>query len=218
MTPARFKFEASITFRLPPFGIWNSIDNGCLFRRAHSITLVCISFAYPVFGLWSKTNGFKPSTGLTLDGNKYIKEYNQDEWAGIEWLKSAPEGVIAEAIGGDYTGYARISTLSGIPTVLGWPGHVSQWRGGNKEMGTRQTDIETLYQTLTWETALLIIKEYNIKYIYIGDLERATYHINSIVFDTDLKLVFQQGSVTIYQVPDQLGAITIGPQTEISTP
>ena len=49
----------------------------------------------------------------------------------IEWLRDhAPHGsVVLEAVGDDYSafGHARISTFTGLPTVMGWPGHELQW-------------------------------------------------------------------------------------------
>jgi YYY domain-containing protein len=172
-----------------------------IFRTGLVLVLV-VSFAYPVFGLWDKTNGFNPSTGFTLDGNAFYTLYHPDEMAGIRWLQTADLGVVAEAIGGDYSDYTRVSTRSGMPTVLGWIGHESQWRGGATEMGTRSSDIQTLYETTDWTTALTIIQEYNIKYIYIGSLERNSYKLNEVKFNLALTMVFQQGNVTIYQVPD----------------
>jgi YYY domain-containing protein len=186
--------------------------------QAGLVVLACMTFAYPVFGLASKTNDFHPATGFTLDGNTYIQQFSPDEWAGIRWLQSAPVGVLAEAIGGDYTDYARVSTRSGQPAVLGWGGHEIQWRGGSKEMGSRQTDIQALYQATDWQTALKIIKEYNIKYIYIGSLERSTYRVSDTKFKSFLQPVFQQGNVTIYEVPDQLETSAQPAQTVIGAP
>ena len=53
---------------------------------------------------------------------------------------------MAEAVGGSYSGYACVSRLSGYPTVLGWPGHELQWRGGGEEIGSRENDIQQLYE------------------------------------------------------------------------
>jgi uncharacterized membrane protein len=113
---------------------------------------------------------------------------------------SAPDGVVAEAIGGSYSGYARVSTLSGQSTLLGWPGHESQWRGGYEEQGSRQGDLETLYATADWQLASEIISRYDIRYIFVGNLERGR-PLQEEKFQLHLRLVFQQGNVTIYEVP-----------------
>ncbi len=88
---------------------------------------------------------------LSLDGTAYIGSYAPDDLSAIYWLRQAPDGVIVEAVGGSYSGYARMATYSGLPNVLGWPGHESQWRGGAVEMGSREADIETIYQSSRWE-------------------------------------------------------------------
>ena len=137
------------------------------------VVLIVLGLAYPLFGVLTKTDNFKPPE-FTLNGNAYFQNGNPDEWAGIRWLQQAPLGVVAEAVGGSYSQYARISTQSGDPTVLGWTGHESQWRGGSKEMGSRETDISTLYKTTDWKTAKTILDEYNIRYVFIDDL-RAQY-------------------------------------------
>jgi YYY domain-containing protein len=162
------------------------------------VILIAMSLAYPIFGILTKTDNLKPSI-LTLDGNAYFENGSPDEWAGIRWLQQAPLGVVAESVGGSYSQYARVSTQSGDPTVLGWVGHESQWRGGAKEMGSRETDISTLYKTSDWNTARTILDEYNIRYVFVGDLEHSTYHVNEVKFQNNLKPVFQQGSVIIYE-------------------
>jgi hypothetical protein len=91
---------------------------GLIFRIMFAAVLV-MALTYPVFGLWDKTNGFRPSAGLTLDGTAYLNQSAPDEEAAVSWLQSAPEGVEVEAVGPQYSDYARIATLSGQPAVLG---------------------------------------------------------------------------------------------------
>lgn len=165
------------------------------------VVLLAAGLTYPALSLWTKTNGFSPTFGWTLDGTAYLERQSPDEVAGIEWLKSAPSGVVAEAVGGSYSEFARVATHSGHPNVLGWPGHESQWRGGAEEMGSRQNDIERLYRTAEWTEAQDILRQYNVRYVYIGPLERAAYGVNETKFQRFLQPVFQQGQVTIYEVP-----------------
>jgi uncharacterized membrane protein len=112
-----------------------------------------------------------------------------------------PNGVIAEVVGDSYSGYARISAYTGLQTVLGWPGHESQWRGSYEPLGSRREDITKLYATARWEEAQLILAKYNIRYVYIGTLERASMPVSENKFKTYLKPIFQQGDTIIYEVP-----------------
>jgi YYY domain-containing protein len=164
-------------------------------------TLVMIvGLTYPVLSLPNKTNGFNPPAGFTLDDFDRVQRENPDEAAAIEWLRAAPDGVVAEAVGGAYSNYARISIYTGLPTVLGWGNHEGQWRDQALQ-GSRQADIETLYTTNDWVTTQEIINRYQIRYVYVGNLERSTYRVNEDKFNRFLTPVFQQGGVTIYEAP-----------------
>ncbi len=201
-------------------GFWNKTFGLLLFG------LLLVGLTYPAFGLLNRTNNFNLEQAAairksiraaddffirealrdelasvwTLDYFDKVQRQNPDEAAAIRWLQHAPDGVVAEAVGGSYSGYARISTYTGLPTLLGWPGHESQWRGGHAEQGSRQGDVETLYSTGNWETANQIISRYDIRYVYVGELERAA-SLQEEKFQRHLRLVFQQGNVAIYEVP-----------------
>ena len=169
--------------------------------RVFIVLLLLVGLTYPVMAYATKTNNLDLPNGFTLDDFERVKRENPDEAAAIQFLMGADDGVIVEASipGASYTGYARISTYTGLPTVLGWPMHESQRRGTYEPQGTRQDDIATLYTTTDWDTAQQIIQKYNIRYIVIGGLERTTYQVQEDKFYNDLPMVFQQGGVTIYE-------------------
>ena len=206
----KFYFQAWILW-----GIAAAAGSAILFRtlagwRAIVYRVVWVIFllagvAYPSVMLWNKTNAFSMRE-WTLDGNAYFEKYFAGDYAAITWLQQAPLGVITEAVGGSYTEYARVSTRSGQPTVLGWPGHESQWRGGGDEMGSRYGDIELLYETRQWDEADRILRMYDVRYVYVGSLERSSYQVNTEKFDQMLHIVYQNGEVTIYEVPGVEGA------------
>ena len=162
--------------------------------------VLLVGLTYPVLGLVNKTNKFNPPSGFTLDDFDRVQRENPDEAAAIAWLRSAPDGVVAEAVGGAYSNYARISVYTGLPTVLGWGNHEGQWRDQALQ-GTRPDDIKMLYETNDWPTTQSIIDRYDIRYIYVGNLERSTYQVNEEKLNRFLKPVFQQGSVTVYEAP-----------------
>ena len=162
--------------------------------------VLLVGLTYPTLSIFNKTNSFKPPAGYTLDDFNRVQRENPDEAAAINWLRSAPDGVVAEAVGGAYSSYGRISIYTGLPTVLGWSNHEGQWRDQALQ-GTRTEDIQTLYVTNDWQTTQDIIDRYDIRYIYVGNLERSTYRVNEEKFNSFLKPVFQQGSVSVYAVP-----------------
>jgi uncharacterized membrane protein len=177
-------------------GVWN-----IMFRVGLGILLI-VSLSYPLLSLWNKTNGFNPAGEFTLDGTAYLERSSPEEMAGINWLKNAPAGVVVEAVGPQYSEYARVATNSGQPNVLGWAGHESQWRGGRKEIGTREEDIEAIYSSNNWERTSLLIDMYEVRYVFIGPLERRTYGVNETKFEQFLgEPVFELDQVVIYEIP-----------------
>lgn len=169
--------------------------------RAVWMVVLLASLVYPFFGILDRVRHLRPAE-LTLNGNAWMEQFQPDEIAAITWLRSAPLGNLAEAVGGSYSAAARVSALSGQPAVLGWPGHESQWRGGAAEMGTRETDLELLYRTARWEDALAIIQKYNIRYIYIGAQEYSSYRVNADKFAAHLFPAFTSGTVVVYDVSE----------------
>jgi len=169
------------------------------------VTMTAAALIYPLIMLPAKTGlPKKPLADLTLDGKAYLQRYNPDEWVAFQWLRQAPAGIVAETVGGSYNpDTARVSTHSGQPTLLGWEGHEWQWRGGVKELGSRRGDLETLYSSNNWEDVKAITARYKIRYIYIGPVERNTYRVDETKFKGNLPIVFQNGAVTIYEVPGE---------------
>ncbi len=168
--------------------------------QAIAVIPLLMGLVYPVFSVWTKTHGFQPVHGRTLDGSMHPSYMNSDDREAIQWMNThLPDGVLAEAVGGSYTYYARVSTHTGLPTVLGWPGHEGQWRGGYQEQGSRQEDLRQLYQSPDWTTTLSILDRYAIDYVYLGELERQTYPpIFEAKFEAFMELIYANGSVHIY--------------------
>ncbi|MEN8171297.1 MAG: DUF2298 domain-containing protein [Chloroflexota bacterium] len=210
----KFYFQAwhlwSVATAYAVFVLWGKSSRSWkrIFRPM-VVFLIGLTIIYPVFGYRSKTNNFNPSE-WTLDGAAYIARSSLGESQAMAWLRDAPLGVIAEAVGGNYnTNYARMAIHSGLPAVLGWAPHENQWRGGYEEIGSRQEDIEHLYCTSNWDQAQHILSQYNIMYIVVGDLERVTYvagtqncpnGLTEVKFSRNLDIGYANGSVTIYLV------------------
>jgi YYY domain-containing protein len=178
--------------------MWNQRGRfGHILFKVVSIIAIMIGLIYPAFALYQRFN--KPLGEWTLDGLSTMRFYNLDEYQAIEWLRSAEMGVIAEAVGGQYSDYGRIATHTGLPTVLGWPGHESQWGRTATQLGSREIDIKHLYESGSWEEAKAILDQYNIRYVYIGSLEHSKYQVNEMKFSGLLRLAFQSGGVVIYE-------------------
>jgi uncharacterized membrane protein len=168
------------------------------------IALVAIGLIYSLLGFPYKTDNFMANSPelRTLDGAAYLERYHPDEYAAIRFLEKAEPGIVAEAVGDSYHAELSLaSTYSGKPTVLGWNYHESQWRGGEKEKGSRKDDVMMLYITQDWSQAQEIISRYDIRYIYLGPRERENYHVYEEKFSQHLSAIYHQGDVVIYLVP-----------------
>jgi uncharacterized membrane protein len=57
-----------------------------------------------------------------------------------------------------------------------------------------------LYATRDWQTAKVILTRYNIRYVFVGSLERGGL-LQEEKFQTHMRLAFQQGNVAVYEMP-----------------
>jgi uncharacterized membrane protein len=98
--------------------------------------------------------------------------------------------------------------MTGLPTVLGWEQHERHWRGwteagSDTETQTRRADVNFIYQSDDIDQVQTIISKYNIEFVYVGDLERASYGEDvGVKFAAFMDIVFENEGVTIYKVRD----------------
>ena len=165
--------------------------------------LVAGGMVYPILATLNKANNFQDEP--TLNGIEWVSRIWPGDYAGIEWLReNAPDGsILLEAPGSSYAAYqytGRVSAMTGLPTLLGWGGHQSQWRGNYDEPARREPDIELLFNTTSLAQAQALLNKYNIRYVYIGSLERERYSAQGLSkFSQLMQVAFEQDDVTIYQ-------------------
>jgi uncharacterized membrane protein len=83
---------------------------------------------------------------------------------------------------------------------LGWAGHEHQWRGTYDEQSRRQKDIETMYTSLDANEVLTLLDEYDIKYVYVGPVERNLYPAEGLTkFAMMMETAYDSGGVVIYE-------------------
>ena len=163
--------------------------------------LVAIGLLYPWAATASRTQDSQGQA--TLDGAAFLQSVRPDDYAAIRWLSSSVQGrpVVLEATGGEYSEYARVSTFSGLPTVLGWGGHELQWRGQGEEPQQRTQDIDAIYSTANRSAVPALLAKYQVQYVFVGSLEIEKYGPGvADRFNGMLEPVFRQGSVTVYRV------------------
>jgi YYY domain-containing protein len=126
----------------------------------------------------------------TLDSMKYMayatfNERGTDldlsaDYRAILWMQDNVKGspVIAEAPGAgiQYEWFNRFSIYTGLPDVVGWQWHEEQQRLMFSEtVRARGQEEDDFYVTTDLRATLDFIQKYNVRYIIIGQLERAKY-------------------------------------------
>jgi len=166
--------------------------------------LLVASFYYPVGAVLDRTGVLREGHTLddnTLDGLAFLP---QPEYAAVRWLRDdAPWGRIVEAVGDDYTDAARISSSTGLPTVLGWKGHELQWRSSLSFQG-REDDVRTIFSSGDSQEVSRLLNNYDVRYVYLGSRERAAYGGENLAGFADpsgfLRTAFEQDGVIVYEM------------------
>ena len=145
------------------------------------------------------------------------------------WLlgHARPDQNIVEAEqkeGGDYSEYTRYANATGIATVIGPQAHSYQWSPANAPMGhdkagreakggaewgevyRRKADASHIYGPINNLDRVQILKNYGVKYLVWGELERREYGEESFANVAALPIAAQFGApddphrVTIFRV------------------
>jgi YYY domain-containing protein len=170
-----------------------------------AIVLVIPLFYYPVAAGYTRGDGYRGAS--TLDGTAYLREVSPAEYGAYRWLDGGATGedVVAEAPGEEYdAGTSRLSAWTGVPTVLGWPGHELQWRGEADWLATRLADLETIYTSTDRDAVARALRRYGATYLYVGPHERERYGTGAerlAWYEAWLDVVYAEGEVRLYRVP-----------------
>ena len=163
------------------------------------VVLLVGSLYYPPAAAASKGSLFEGDA--TLDGLAFVARGRQAEYDAIRFVKkNVPRGsAILEALGNDYSDFGRVSSSTGVPTVINWRGHEAQWRGESATFDTRGRDVATIYQTQDAAVAKTLLDRYDVDYVYVGPRERAAYGTDGLgKFDSFMTTVFDKDDVIIY--------------------
>ena len=140
----------------------------------------------------------------TLDGNAYLARSHADDYAAITWLRDNVAGlpVILEASGNPYSYFARFSSNTGLPTIMGWANHEGLWRSHDPQVGSRQAEVRRMYEAPTLDEIRSLLDRYGVRYAVVGELERRAYRAAGLSKFASLREVFRQGQTAIYRVRD----------------
>ena len=173
---------------------------------------------YPVLGTRERLSDRFSTEFQGLDGTRYMETEGyrdaqgdiQFQWDmdAIEWLRDNVQGtpVIAEGNTPLYRWGSRVSIYTGLPTIVGWDWHQRQQRWDYQhEVRRRIVQVARLFTSQNQAQALDILREHDVRYVYVGQLERLYYPEAGLAkFDQmtngPLELVYTNPEVKIYRV------------------
>jgi uncharacterized membrane protein len=183
--------------------------------------LVASSAVYPVLGTRARLADRFDTSTFTLDGMAFMEteSYTDDrgtvmfKWDmdAIKWMQEYVQGspVIVEGRTPLYRWGGRVSIYTGLPTILGWDWHQRQQRcglGPCAALDARTRDVHIIYTSPDATEALQLLNDYDVKYVYVGELERNYYPLEGLTKFQDmeaqghLEVVYKNQEVTMYQV------------------
>lgn len=230
-TVFKFYLQAWVLMALvSAYLLWRMADAGLFslkgLKPARGLWIVGLAIlflstlVYPVLGTGARVADRFNREPKGIDGMAYMQWSTYSEQRGtfelskdiegIRWLQRNVDGspVILEGITELYRWGNRISVYTGLPAVVGWDWHQRQQRVEYDWAVTqRRQDVNTIYSTSEPSAALGLLRKYNVRYIYVGDLERQYYPSTGIekferMSSQGVVLVYPGQHVTIYRFDD----------------
>lgn len=176
--------QQSKSFTLTPTSYWTYISRVTKVGKKSLVILLVVlmipASATATLGYWQRANHYTDRVGLSGEG-WYARQF-PSEYPAMAWLRQytridpARYGIVLEANGFNYTWANRVSTFTGLPTIVGWPYHELQWRSYLDPLQIWQPwlDMDQIYKTTDKATALALLNKYNVRYVFVGQVENGT--------------------------------------------
>ncbi|MCL4543498.1 MAG: DUF2298 domain-containing protein [Chloroflexi bacterium] len=174
--------------------------------------LVLDALCYPLLATPVRIADRWPHNSPTpsFDGFAFARQNYPGDYFAIRWLQHNIRGdpVILEANHGDYSWAGRVSWFTGLPTLLGWTYHTSQFHP-SWLVSERQALVAELYTTPSIRTTVALLHRYDVSLVYVGSLERQLYgrydHGAAVakwreMAGSSLNLIYNRHGVQIYGV------------------
>jgi YYY domain-containing protein len=148
------------------------------------------------------TNDYNRIDDPTLDGKAFVADDHPEEAAAIAWLDDR-EGQphIVSAPGREvYSWTSPASSLTGLPTVIGWVYHEGIYRG-HDTAEARANEVDRIY-TGSWGDRAKLLDRHDVEYIYVGPRARDRYADGDLRFEEypGIEAAFREDGVVIYRV------------------
>lgn len=204
---------------------WRRLRRGVPRRRSVGVGAVSLAAVGLVFGaaLLYPAGALAPrladrfgQTARTPDGTAYMLQATYEDARGtyelagdyraVLWTREHIAGspTILEGVTPLYRWGNRFSIYTGLPAVIGWDFHQTQQRRDYEHLiRERRASVNTFYNTSNTRQALRILQRYEVRYIFVGQLERAYYRrrgLAKIPLLPGVRRVYGVDGVQIYEV------------------
>ncbi len=158
-------------------------------------------FYYTAAAFVSKTSTSVGFGEGSFNGLAWLEDSAPSDIEAARWLSRNvdKEDTILEGVGGSFTNYGRLSSITGIPSLLGWSGHEVQWRADDAAVYERELAARSLYTTSDEAEAWAILDKWGINYIVVSCREHDLYpelrRAAILRMDEQLTLVFDSESL-----------------------
>jgi YYY domain-containing protein len=208
---------AALAWTLPAFFKW--LPGWRVFWQSAMILLVSGAALFTVTGTSGKIRDrWIVEAPRTLDSMTFMRYAQYDDFGqrldlsedyrAIRWMQDHVQGspVIVEANCPEYRWCTRFTIYTGLPGVVGWNWHQRQQRVYTSTwVQDRVNEIGDFYNSSDIEFTLDFLKKFEVKYIIVGQLERAAYAPEGISkferYDgIHWRSVYRDGNTFIYEV------------------
>jgi YYY domain-containing protein len=208
---------AALAWTLPAFFKW--LPGWRVFWQAAMILLISGAALFTVTGTSGKIRDrWILEAPRTLDSMTFMKYAHYDDFGqrldlsedynAIRWMQDSVQGspVIVEANCVEYHWCTRFTIYTGLPGVVGWNWHQRQQRVlTSTQVQERVNEVGDFYNSIDVDFARNFLRKYDVRYIILGQLERAAYTPEGIAkfeqFDGAFwRSVYRDGNTVIYEV------------------
>lgn len=140
-------------------------------RDLVALLVLLAALPHPAGIVWRGVTAARPG----LDGLVWMAD---EDRALVGALRRQPAGAsLVEAVGPAYSEYARLSSASGVPALLGWANHELVWRGAaiHAETERRRRIVDEIYRCGEPERIRELARTEGVDLIAVGSLERQDY-------------------------------------------
>lgn len=208
---------AALAWTLPAFFKW--LPGWRVFWQIAMISLLSGAAMFTVTGASGKINDrWIIEAPRSLDAMAFMEYAHYDDFGqrldlsedyrAIRWMQDNVQGspVIVEANCPEYRWCTRFTIYTGLPGVVGWNWHQRQQRVlTSVQVQDRVDDVGEFYNNIDPGLAHEFLTTYDVKYIIVGQLERAEYIPEGIAkFEQSdgryWREVYRDGQTVIYEV------------------